>query len=119
MATGAILSSTVTTVVHILTLPCISVTVNVSVFAPTSLHTNAVWLNAKLAIPHASEEPLFTAAVVVLPLPVASNCTVTFWQSATGATLSSTVTTAVHVVTFPFTSVTVNVTGFAPPLETV
>jgi ABC-type maltose transport system permease subunit len=64
-------------VVHVLTLPFTSVTVNVSVLAPTSEQLNAVWLNTMLAIPHASDEPLFTAVAVVLPLPDAFNCTVT------------------------------------------
>ena len=77
MATGATPSTTVIVVVQVLWFPFISVTVKVSVFVPTSLHTNAVWLNDKLAIPQASDEPLFTSSAVVEPFPVLSNCTVT------------------------------------------
>ena len=77
MATGATLSSTVIVVVQVVTFPFTSVTVNVSVFVPTSEQAKFVWLNTKLAMPHASEEPLSTALAVVLPFPVASNCTVT------------------------------------------
>jgi hypothetical protein len=93
------LSSTVTTVVQVLTLPFTSVTVSVSVLAPTSEQTNAVWLSAKLAMAQLSEEPLLTKAAVVLPFPVASSCTVTFWQSAIGLMVSSIVTWAVQVLT--------------------
>jgi hypothetical protein len=60
MATGLTLSSTVTTVVQVLTLPFTSVTVSVSVLAPTSEQTNAVWLKAKLAMAQLSELPLLT-----------------------------------------------------------
>ena len=49
---------------------------------------------------------------VVLPLPVLSNCTVTFWHTATGATKSCTVTVAEQVAVLLLTSVTVNVTVF-------
>jgi hypothetical protein len=49
-------------------------------------------------------------------LPVASSCTVTFWQSATGAILSTTVTIEVQVDVFPEASVAVNVTVFGPTL---
>ena len=47
---------------------------------------------------------------VIDTFPEASSWTVRSWQSAIGATLSSTVIVAVHVDTFPFTSVTVSVT---------
>ena len=40
--------------------------------------------------------------------------TVTFWQLATGATLSCTATVAVQVLVLPFTSVTVSTVVFAP-----
>jgi hypothetical protein len=117
IATGATLSSTVTVAVQVLLLPLTSVTVKTSVFAPTSEQTKADWLKLKLAIPQASLLPLFTAAAVVLPLPVLSNWTVTFWQMATGATLSSTVIVVVQVLLLPFTSVTVKTSVFAPTSE--
>ena len=104
------MSSTVMVVVHVVELPLTSVTVKTSVFAPTSEQTNAVWLNTKDAIAQLSELPLFTAAAVVDPFPVLSNWTVTFWQTAIGATLSSMVTLAEQVLVFPFTSVTVKMT---------
>ena len=87
-------------VVHVVELPLTSVTVKTSVFAPTSEQTNAVWLSTKDAIAQLSELPLFTAAAVVDPFPVLSNWTVTFWQSAIGATLSSMVTLAEQVMVY-------------------
>ncbi len=104
------MSSTVIVVEHVVELPFTSVTVKTSVFTPTSEQTNAVWLRAKVAIAQLSELPLLTAAAVVEPLPVLSSCTVTFWQSAIGATLSSIVTLAEHVLELPLTSVTVRIT---------
>ena len=50
-------------------------------------------------------------------LPLASNCTVMFWHTAIGATLSSTVTTAVQLEVLPLASVTVSTTLLAPTLE--
>ena len=70
-------------------------------------------------MPQASLLPLLTAAAVVLPLPVLSNCTVTGWHTATGATKSCTVTVAVHWLWLPFTSVTVSVTVLLPTLAQV
>ena len=70
-------------------------------------------------MPHASLLPLLTAAAVVLPLPVLSNCTVTFWHTATGATKSCTVTVAEQVAVLLFTSVTVSVTVLLPTLAQV
>jgi hypothetical protein len=71
----------------------------VSVLAPTSEQTNAVWLKAKLAMAQLSESRCSQAAAVVLPFPVASSCTVTFWQTAIGLMVSSMVTWAVQVLT--------------------
>jgi hypothetical protein len=45
------------------------------------------------------------ALAVVEPLPLASSWTVTSWQTATGATLSSTSTLAEQVLTLPLLSV--------------
>jgi hypothetical protein len=71
---------------------------------------NAVWLSTRLAIAQLSIAAVVTAAAVVLPLPVASSCTVTSWQSAVGAMLSRTRHVVVQVLLLPFTSVTVRVT---------
>src|SRR5438105_6652260 len=62
---------------------------------------------------------MFMFFAFMLALPVASSCTVMFWQTATGLTLSSTVTVAVQVCSLPFTSVTVRVTGLGPTLAQV
>ncbi len=82
------MSTTVIVAVHVLEFPLASVAVSTSVFAPTSEQTKADWLSTKLAIAQLSDEPLFTAAAVVEPLPLLSNCTVRFWQTATGEILS-------------------------------
>ncbi len=106
------MSSTVIVVEHVVELPFTSVTVKTSVFAPTSEQTKAVWLRAKVAMAQLSELPLLTAAAVVEPFPELSSCTVTFWQKAIGATLSSIVTLAEQVLELPLTSVTVRITMF-------
>ena len=106
--------SSVTVLAHVLLLPFTSVTVRMTVLAFTLLQLKVVTFKAKLAIPQASEEPLSTCEAVMFALPVMSNCTVMFWQTATGATLSSTVITVEHVVELPFTSVTVKTSVLAP-----
>jgi hypothetical protein len=118
LATGAVLSITVTVAVQVEALLLPSVAVRVTVFAPLLEQVKAVWLSDKLTL-QASEEPLFTAAAVVLPLPAASKVTVTFWQIANGAVASVTVTVAVHEEVFPPSSVTVRVTVFVPRFEQV
>src|SRR5688500_8959496 len=119
IAVGATLSSTVTVAVQVEVFPLTSVTVKVTVFGPTLAQVKLVISKARLWIPHASLLPLSICAAVIVALPDASNCTVMFWQIAVGAILSSTVTVAVQVDVFPFTSVTVKVTVFGPPLAQV
>ena len=46
--------------VHVLTLLLLSVTVKVTVFAPTSVQSKSVSLNVMVAMPQLSEEPLST-----------------------------------------------------------
>ncbi|MFD2725849.1 hypothetical protein [Hyunsoonleella rubra] len=65
-------------------------------------------------MPQASLEPLSISAVVMDAFPEASSCTVMSWQIAVGATLSSTVTVAVHVDVLLLLSVTVRVTVLVP-----
>ncbi len=65
-------------------------------------------------MPQLSLLPLSTWAAATVALPLASKFTVTFWQSAVGAVLSTTVTVAVQVLTLPLVSVTVRVTVLAP-----
>ena len=69
------------------------------------------------AIAQLSELPLFTAVAVVAPVPVLLSCTVTFWQTAFGLTVSTMDTIAVHVELLLLTSVTVNVTVLLLTLE--
>ncbi len=85
-------STTVTTALAVDTLPFTSVTVKVTLLLPTFVQSNEVLLNTIEAIPHASDEPLFTAAAVVLAAPVASKLIVTFCATAFGALASTTVT---------------------------
>jgi hypothetical protein len=101
-------------VVHVVELPLTSVTVRISVLAPTSEQTNAVWLSQRCnRTIVAVELPLLTAAAVVEPFPVLSNCTVTFWQSAIGANVVfDGHVLAEQVLVLPFTSVTVRMTVF-------
>ena len=89
-------------------------TVSVTVFAPTFAHVNEFGATVMEAIPQASEDPLLICAAVIEAFPDASSCTVMFWHVATGATWSSTVTVEEQVEEFPFESVTVSVTVFAP-----
>ena len=62
-------SKTVTCVVQVDEFPSISVTVNLTVFAPILLHVNKVLSKAKLAIPQLSELPLSMNKVLMLTLP--------------------------------------------------
>ena len=62
-------SKTVTCVVQVDEFPSISVTVNLTVFAPILLHVNNVLFKAKLAIPQLSELPLSMNKVLMLTLP--------------------------------------------------
>jgi len=99
--------------------PCTSVTVIVTVLAPEFEHVNACGDTEKLAIPHASEEPLFTANESIEALPVLSKSMDIFLEIARGAIVSAIVTTEVHVELLPDASVTVNVTVFVPILAQV
>ena len=64
--------------------------------------------------PQTSPEPASTSAGVSVPKPSASSCTVTSWQSACGATLSTTVANAEQLLSLPLGSVTVRMTGLDP-----
>ena len=90
-------ATTVTIAVQVFVFALRSVTVMVTVLAPALTQVNADWLRVVLLTPQLSVLPLFTAAAVVLPLPKASRFTVTAWQSATGATLSTTEMVKEHV----------------------
>ena len=92
---------------------------SVGAAAATLAQVKVFGVTERLEIPQASLEALSTCDAVMLPLPALSNWIVTFWQSAIGATLSSTVMVEVHVLLLPLTSVTVKVTVLAPTLAQV
>jgi len=100
--------------VQVETFPLKSVTVSVTVFAPTFAQLNVDGETLREAIPQASEDPLSICEAVMETVPEELRSTFMFWQTATGAMLSTTATVEVQVETFPFTSVTVNVTGLSP-----
>src|SRR4030042_2060194 len=114
IAIGEIVSITVTVAWHWSVLPLLSVTVRVTVLAPTSEQVKSVTSSTILAIPHASLLPLLMSAAVIVTLPVASRYASISWQTATGEIVSITVTVAVHWSVLPLLSVTVRVTVFAP-----
>jgi len=100
-AVGATVSATVTVDVQTVELPDASVTVIVTVFTPIFEQVKLLGLTTKLAIPHASLDPLFTANESIVRLPVLFRYLLMFLQTATGATVSNTVTVDVHVELFP------------------
>src|SRR5439155_1169163 len=115
-ATGATGSTTVTVAEQVWLLPLLSVTVNVTMLVPMLVQSKLVLSRLELATPQASLLPLLIWAGVIVAWPVASSCTVRSWQTATGATGSTTVTVAVQDRVFPLLSVAVSVTIFAPTL---
>jgi hypothetical protein len=119
IATGATVSNTVTVDVRVAVFPFTSVTVIVTVFAPMFAQVKLLGLTAKLAIPHASLEPLSTASESMEAAPAPFNRMVIFLQITEGAVASAIVTVEVQVALLPLTSVTVNVTVFAPISEHV
>src|ERR1043165_3606632 len=116
LAAGGTLSSMVTVAVQLDELTLKALTVKVTVLGPISVQSKSVISSDEIAMPQASVEPLSTCPAVIVAVPKASSCTVMFWQLATGAILSSTVTVAVQVEVFPFTSVTVRVIVLGPTL---
>ncbi len=113
-ATGGVWSSTVTVALQKLLLPFTSVRVSTTRFSPTSSQPNVVLLSSISSIPHASVDPALISFTVRLPTPVPDSTTVASWQSAVGATLSSTVTSLLQLLLLPLTSVMVRVTVFVP-----
>ena len=73
IAVGGIISNTVTVAEHVLELPCISVTVKTTVFAPTSSQSKLVMSNAYVSIAQLSDELLSISFVVIVAAPFASN----------------------------------------------
>jgi len=70
--------------------------------------------DCRLTVPQLSEPELNTSLGVMLPLPVAFKVTVAGLQVTVGARLSTMVTVAWQVLTFPLPSLAVRVTVFAP-----
>ena len=91
MILGAILSTTVTVALHVDELPHASVTVSVTLFAPTFEQSNEV-LDAPNVIdpPQLSYEPLLMSAQVIVALPELFRYTVLALHIAVGAMLSLT-----------------------------
>jgi len=113
LATGAIVSRTVTEATHVDVFPAASVAVNVTVFAPASaqvkIESVIVTVTEQLSL-----LPLSMSAATSLASPFVSKYIVAGLQSAIGLITSCIVTIAVQESTFPLASVPINVTVFAP-----
>ena len=95
--------------------PELSVTVITTVFAPVIEQSNDETSRLIEAMPQLSVEPLSTSAAVMVAMPVTgSRSTVISWQTATGSSLSITVTVKSQVEVFPSLSVTERVTVVTP-----
>ena len=98
-------------------MPFASVTVNVTVLLPVLLQLKLVFDKVMLAIPQLSVLPLLTTPVVKVAFPVASKFRAIGELTITvGLVVSAIVMVALAVAMFPFTSVTVRTTLFAPTL---
>jgi hypothetical protein len=105
---------TVTVAAQVLLLVFTSVTVKVTLLTPKSSQVKVFGFKVVVAMPQASLLPLSMLDARTVWLPLLAKLIVTFWQSATGATLSCTVTLAEQVLLLPLTSVTVSTTVFGP-----
>ena len=112
--TGAVTSSTVTMAVQLLLFPFTSVTVSTTMFSPTLLQSKVTISMEISATPQLSLLPPSTSAAVIEALPFASSGMVIFSHTAIGASTSVTVMVKLQLLTFPFTSVTVNSTVLTP-----
>ena len=101
------MSCTVIVAEAVLWLLWISVTVKVTVLVPRWLQSKLVWLRVEDATLQLSEDPLSTAAAVVLAEPDASSTRVKSCANAEGASLSVTVMSKLSVMLLPLTSVRV------------
>ena len=66
---GLIVSDNVTVAVPVFMFPLVSVTVKVTMFDPILAQVNVLGETATVAIPHASLEPLFICAAVIVAVP--------------------------------------------------
>src|SRR5258708_1103198 len=136
LATGLTLSSTVTVLLQVETLPLLSVTVRVTGLGPTLAQVKLFGLTLLEARPQAALLPLSPWAgvmqigraavgesgevsVVGGVWGVGSRLVVILLHLATGLTLSSTGTVLLQVEALPLLSVTVRVTVFGPTLAQV
>jgi hypothetical protein len=90
LITGGVLSTTVTVAVHWLLFPDVSVTVNVTEFAPLFEQVNELGDTVMEASPQGAVLPLSTSAAVMLTVPDESKATVMFLQTAVGGPLIGT-----------------------------
>ena len=114
IAVGAKVSSTSTSAVQEFVFPLVSVTVSVTIFRPILLQSKLVISIVAPWIPQASVLPPSSIAAVIFATPEEFSATVMFWHIASGAIMSSTVTTATQLVMFPAASITLSVTLFGP-----
>src|SRR5687767_6610911 len=98
--------TTVTVAVQLDELLLLSVTVNVTVFDPISVQSKVEADTLKETVPQLSVLPLFTSSAVMVAEPF-TNVTLTFSQTAWGASLSLTVTVNEQLVELFDASVTV------------
>ena len=92
-----------------------SVTVKTTLFAPVIEQSKEETSRLIEAMPQLSVEPLSTSAAVTVAIPVTgSRSTVISWHTATGSSLSITVTVKSQVEVFPSLSVTERVTVVTP-----
>lgn len=115
MIVGGVVSWTVTVAVQVAVLPWPSLTVRVTVLGPMLAQVKELGLtDCGLTVPQLSDPELNTSAGVMLPVPLAFRVTVAGLQVTVGARLSTMVTVAVQVLTFPLPSLAVRVTVFPP-----
>ena len=106
-------SSTVTVPVHEVEFPLWSVTETVTTFAPRFTQVNAVCEAVNETIEQLSVgNPAGGPLNETVPAPFKN--TVGFWHTKVGLVVSTTATEDKQEDEFPWLSVTVNVTGFAP-----
>ena len=112
-ATGERLSTTVTVTFAVAEFPDSSIPVNTTVLSPRLSQSNDVTSTDKESV-QLSEELKSTSAVVIVAAPSESKATVISCPTTVGFSVSTTVTVAVPVCTFPCSSVTLSVTVLTP-----
>ena len=120
MATGDILSTTVTMELHVLEFPLSSVAVTVTTLGPTSSHVKVFWDTSVVmdASPHGSVGMALKSVLgSSTTVPALSKYRVALLQAfIVGPSVSCMVTTASQESLFPDSSTTISVTELAPIL---